>query len=135
MSTRKEFRLSDFEINYIKEYADNHSCNDTVALKKIIQEHSQASVNDATSFLIKEIADGVCENLSKLLTRTRLGINNADKNSQIIIELLNGVYANNPNYVFIERKQEATLQAEDVVKKRIEHFRVKKLDREIGSDS
>ncbi len=135
MSTQNNFRLTKFEIDYINDYAKSHKCNKTNALKKIIQEHSQASVNDATSFLIKEIADGVCENLSKLLTRTRLGINNADKNSQIIIELLNGVYANNPNYVFIERKQEATIQAEEVVKKRIEHFRVKKLDREIGSDT
>lgn len=135
VSIRKEFRLTDFEIKYIKEYADIHDCTETTAIKKIIQEHSQSHQNNATDFLVKEIADGVCENLSKLLTRVRLGVNNADRNSQILIELLNCMYANNPNYFFIERKQEVTLRAEDTVKKRIEHFRIKKLDSEVEKNS
>lgn len=134
MSTQKNFRLSNFEIKYIQDYSKINNCTETTALKKIIKEHSQSHENNATNFLIKEISDGVCENLNKLFTRVRLGVNNADINSQILIELINNIYANNPDYFFIERKQEATQKAEDMVRKRIENYRVKKLDREIGSD-
>jgi len=134
MAMQKNFRLSNFEINYLQDYAETHNCTSTTALKKIIKEHSQSSENNTTKFLAKEIADGVCENLDKLLTRVRLGVNNADKNSQIIIELLNSIYAQNPDYFIINLKQKATQEAEEIVRKRIESFRVKKLDKEIGSE-
>ena len=134
MSIRKEFRLSDVELNYLQEYAETHNCTSTTALKKIIKQHSESSENQTTKFLAKEIADSVCENLDNLLTRLRLGVNNADKNSQIIIELLNSIYAQNPDYFIINLKQKATQEAEEIVRKRIENFRVKRLDKQIGSE-
>jgi hypothetical protein len=134
LSVRKNYRLNNTEVEYISNYAKQHDCTDTEALRRILKEHSQSHENSATNFLIKEIADGVCETLDKLFTRMRLGVNNADKNSQIIIELLNSIYANNPDYFFIEKKQEATEKANEVVRKRIENFRVQRLDKENGCD-
>lgn len=134
MSTRKEFRLTEFEINYIAEYARSHSCTETSAVKKIIKEHSETNETSASAFLIQEIVDGINESFHKVFTRIRLGVNNADKNSQILLELINSIYANNPDYFYVERTQEATNQATETVRKRIENYRIKRLEKEKGGE-
>lgn len=129
MLKQKNYRLSDFEINYIKNYSETYNCTETKALKKIIEEHSKTHENEVTSFLIEKIATGVKESLNDVLTKIEKGTKSADINSQVIIELANNIYANNPDYFFIERKQEATKKAEDIVKKRIIESRGRKLDK------
>lgn len=70
-------------------------------LLKIQEEKGFTSVNRTLEYIItdyennrdiaKAVSESVSENLSKVLTRIRLGTNTADINSQIIIELLNAI--------------------------------------------
>jgi hypothetical protein len=70
-------------------------------LTKVQEEQGFSSVNKTLEFIItdyennRNLADNVSqkvsEDLSKVLTRIRLGSNTADINSQIIIEMLNAI--------------------------------------------
>lgn len=70
-------------------------------LLEIQEEKGLRSLNSTLEFLVKDyannrnIADAVAakvtDELSKILTRIRLGTNTADINSQITIELLNSI--------------------------------------------
>ncbi|ASK26298.1 hypothetical protein ABC970_22000 [Bacillus licheniformis] len=74
----------------------------------------------------ERIAKEVTAQLSNHLTRIRLGTNNSDRNSQVIIELLNTIlikeeYANCLSSE--EYMSPALADALDIVKKRIERFK------------
>lgn len=70
-------------------------------LLKIQKEKGFSSINRTLEFIITDyenncnvaetVSKKVTEDLSKVLTRIRLGTNTADVNSQIIIELLNAI--------------------------------------------
>lgn len=57
----------------------------SAAIEYLIKEYERN--NDLT----KRISEKVTEDLSKILTRIRLGTNTADINSQVIIEILNAI--------------------------------------------
>lgn len=70
-------------------------------LLKIQKEKGFTSVNRTLEFIINDyennsniaetVSKRVSEDMSKVLTRIRLGTNTADINSQVIIELLNAI--------------------------------------------
>ena len=90
MKHRKEFLLDEFTIAYLEKYRDEKHCQTvTEALSAIVEDHRHRNDIDTTAVVIQQIAEKVTGLLSDKLTRLRLGINNADRNSDIIVMLLN----------------------------------------------
>ena len=131
MKKRKEFLLNESTINVLKQYQDErHLRTMTEALTEIVDEHRHRDDIDATGTVVKEIAKQVAGELSDVLTRIRLGSNNADRNSDIIIMLLNTMLGYQPLSTLITEETPQLQRAKEIEKERIKNFREKKLDRE-----
>ncbi|MEC2297177.1 hypothetical protein ACTHP5_20090 [Bacillus subtilis] len=88
----------------------------------LVSNYNQISVEE-------KIAKRIYEMFHKDFTRIRLGTNNSDRNSQIIIELLNTlmVKENIPRCLSTdEHKSPAVQDAQGFVKKRIEGYKQRK---------
>ena len=90
--TMKPFRLSSESIEYIFEIKDkNHLSSQTAALEQIIFEHKNKPKDTE---LINNIADEIEARFKDVLTGIRLSSRFADKNVQIILEMLNTLCIN-----------------------------------------
>lgn len=123
----KHYYLKESTVQKIKEYEEKNHLKQGEALDQIVEKFFEKD-----SKLAKEISDTVIADLSKVLTRVRLGVNNADRNSQILIELMNTqVIHQNINRALptsdYKNKSNALLEAEMTVKTKLEGFRNKKL--------
>lgn len=128
MKKRKNLYYSEGAIDYVAEYqSEHHLKNFTSAVEAIIDEHKHRSDIDTTDIVIKEIAKQVAEKLSDTLTRIRLGANNADRNSDIILMLLNTLLSYQPLSTLITEETPQLAKARQIEKDRIAHFRQKKL--------
>lgn len=131
MKKRKNLYYSEGAIDYVAEYqSEHHLKNFTSAVEAIIDEHKHRSDIDTTDIVIKEIAKQVAEKLSDTLTRIRLGANNADRNSDIILMLLNTLLSYQPLSTLITEETPQLAKARQIEKDRIAHFRQKKIDNE-----
>lgn len=125
---------------YIKDYMEEHNIRyNGEAIVRICREH-QASKN--TEWSLNYISEIVSKNLHDVLkselTKIRLGANSADRNTQILIELLNG-------YFFLEgvdslittdkQEMESVKIAKEVVAERISNARQKRLDHEASKNN
>ncbi|MBM7835601.1 hypothetical protein [Clostridium sardiniense] len=129
------FWIGEKELSYIKEYKEvNHIQSQSIALEKILEEHKQFLMETRTKE-IDELSDKLCKKVVEQLKGVKLGINNADRNTQILIEMLNGRYIKDRvgNIVTTTglttetaRKSEALEIAEGEVKKRIHRAKVMK---------
>lgn len=126
MSVRKNYRLSDNAIEYLEHYAAAHKMNQTEALEHILKEHK--ILNETYAGIV---ADKVNENLNDTLTRIRLGVNNAERNTQIMLELWNTLLITNEIEALYPTDQHTALALQDAqkrVKERIANWRQKKLE-------
>lgn len=90
--TMKPFRLSSESIEYIFEIKEkNHLSSQTAALEQIIFEHKNKPKDTE---LINNIADEIEARFKDVLTGIRLSSRFADKNVQIILEMLNTLCIN-----------------------------------------
>ena len=131
MKKMYQFRLTEETNNYIENFAKENNINKTKSLEKIVKHHSQIEGDMRTNFA-KLLAKEVGIEIKKDLTRIRLGTNTADKNSQIIIELLQGIYAHDDIQECTTTdliKLKGIEQAEATVKKRIEGYRQRNLEK------
>lgn len=129
------FWIGEKELSYIKEYKEvNHLHSQSIALEKILEEHEQF-FRETRRKEIDELSDKLCKKVVEQLKGVKLGINNADRNTQILIEMLNGRYIKDRvgNIVTTTglttetaRKSEALEIAEGEVKKRIHRAKVMK---------
>lgn len=99
---QKRFRLSNEALSYIEEYTDNNNIprgEQSEGLERIIKEHKQLSKqNWSLQYITETVTENVTRSvqvaLQKSITneinKVRLGTNNADRNTQILIELLQG---------------------------------------------
>lgn len=95
-------RLSDEVANYIKDYAvinglPYHSSSE--ALEKIIREHMKINKEVfSLEYITKTVTENVTQSvqvalqksISKEINKVRLGTNNIDRNTQVLIELVQG---------------------------------------------
>lgn len=134
MSNKKtcSFRLSEIAMDYLQTVATENGMSTTAALEKIIVEHKQYY-----NGLIETLSDRVIEKYNAkyedLFTRLRLGTNAADRNAQIILEVLNSqlFYSAEKDMETVSTdiiKTPILAGAEEAVKKRIEAYRIKNLD-------
>ncbi|MFR2529505.1 MAG: hypothetical protein ACLS9F_17820 [Clostridium paraputrificum] len=80
--------------------------------------------------MIKIIANEVAKELKGELEKIIKGINSSDKNTQIVIEMLNGLFIKNSvGEILVSSvvKSEGLEMAEEAVKKRISKSRVRRL--------
>ncbi|MED1011328.1 hypothetical protein [Bacillus mycoides] len=137
---RMKLSLSENVHHYVQEYMEeNNITHPGDAISKICMEH-QASKN--TEWSLNYISEVVSKNLHDILknelTKIRLGANSADRNTQVLIELLNG-------YFFLEgvdsiittdkQEMESVKMAKKTVEERISHLRQKRLDHEASKNN
>ncbi|PFD39755.1 hypothetical protein CN285_15575 [Bacillus cereus] len=137
---RMKLSLSENVHHYVQEYMEeNNITHPGDAISKICMEH-QASKN--TEWSLNYISEVVSKNLHDILkselTKIRLGANSADRNTQVLIELLNG-------YFFLEgvdsiittdkQEMESVKMAKKTVEERISHLRQKRIDHEASKNN
>lgn len=133
------YRLSPAAMQYISEIAAKNKISNTAALEKIIAEHKEfqrrtVDTIQATSAVLGQyLTEYIDEHYDKVFTRIRLAANNADRNSDVIIELLNGIYNFEEYGGLVSTKDNihpGVAKAKAVVKERIASYRTAKLERE-----
>ena len=137
MNDRKRKRLSfpDETNEYIETYMEENKITyPGDAIARICKEHEEMKGQE---WSLKYITSAVTNNLHSVLkqelTKIRLGANSADRNTQILIELFNGLLfhegVDNIMPTTVE-KMEGIKTATQVVDTRISHMRQKKIDHE-----
>lgn len=127
---------------YIKDYMEEHNIRyNGEAIVRICREH-QASKN--TEWSLNYISEVVSKNLHDVLkselTKIRLGANSADRNTQVLIELMNGYFfANDLDLESIITTDKIEVggvkMAKEVVAERISHARQKRIDHEASKNN
>lgn len=130
MKSRHEFLLDESTLEYLEKYKEEHHMRTLVAaFTDIIEKRKHRNDIPATKILMEGIAKQVAAELSDTLTRIRLGTNNADRNSDIIVMLLNTLIASQGFGTFFEDDTPQLVKAREKEKERIAHFQQRRLDR------
>ncbi|HDW3056845.1 TPA: hypothetical protein RMI67_004580 [Bacillus cereus] len=139
---RMKLSLNENVHQYIQDYMDeNNITHPGDAISKICMEH-QATKN--TEWSLNYISEVVSKNLHDVLkselTKIRLGANSADRNTQVLIELLNGYFfANDLDLESIITTDKIEVggvkMAKEVVAERISNARQKRLDYEASKSN
>lgn len=123
--TRKEFRLNYTTIETLNKIKESYGLpSTTAALEKVVENFS------STDDFAKRIAKEVALLLNKPLTRIRLGTNNADRNSEVTLLLLNSLLSYSGYKSFVTEETPQLIAAKNKVADKINVFRKKKLERE-----
>lgn len=143
----KRYYLEEEWINYIEEYKDVRNIHyESNAVQIMLNEHKNWSnnifdlrfiVDELKKELLLEISNAVAKNVAEELQRVRLGTNNTDRNTQILIELLQGLMFDQNIQVIAttdEFKPDFLSQAEQVVHERIINLKEKKHSKNTKSE-
>ncbi|MBU3106156.1 hypothetical protein [Clostridium gasigenes] len=129
---KKDYMMSANNIEYIEEFKkENNLKYSSESLDLIIREHRKNS-DTSTEAVIKIIGDRISENLKSELLGIKRASNASDKNSQIILEMLNGLFIKSGFTLLATTEIEKAValdNATKLVEKRIESKRVSKLDK------
>lgn len=125
---------------YIKDYMEEHNIRyNGEAIVRICREHQASKSSEWSLNYISEIVSkNLHDVLKSELTKIRLGANSADRNTQILIELLNGYFfLEGVDSLITTDKQEmgSVKIAKEVVAERISHARQKRLDHEAAKNN
>lgn len=129
--TKRSFHLTDSEVDYIVDFQNKTKLSRNLALSKILDEHkrsSNISSNEIYKILAKEIAAEIINTLKPQLNSLKFSNNSISKDTQILLELINGIYFKE-DYQAIpsteKNKTRALEQSIDVVETRIAkaHYR------------
>lgn len=130
---RKIYMLSKKNVDYIEELKEKRDLKyNSEALDLIIREHRTNS-DMTTEVMIKLIGERLAEQLKTELLGIKKASNETDKNTQIIIELLNGLFVKNGYKLLAttdDIKCETIDRTKKIVEERIAKQRVAKLDKE-----
>lgn len=129
------FWLGETELDYIKKYKKiNKLPSQSSALERIIKEHKEFK-QETRGKEIEELANKISKKVVEELKGMKLGVDNADRNTQILIEMINGKYIKDRVGEIatttgistkFAKKSEALEIAENEVKKRIHRAKVMK---------
>ncbi|MFQ9617417.1 MAG: hypothetical protein ACLRY8_18670 [Clostridium butyricum] len=126
----KHFYIDKYLLDYLKEVKENNNLSSmNQAINLVLKEHKEKS-DTTTELMIKIIANEVAKELKGELEKIIKGINSSDKNTQIVIEMLNGLFIKNSvGEILVSSvvKSEGLEMAEEAVKKRISKSRVRRL--------
>lgn len=136
------FRLNENQISYIDDVKEEGYSNRSDALIFILNEHKELKnklfdlnyiVNQFKNEMIILLQEEYKKNYETELKRIRLGTNNTDRNTQILIELMHGsMIVNNVNHIPSTNDYKAKFlkDTEQLVKDRIAHLKQKKDSKE-----
>lgn len=125
---RKNYRLNEETVAYILKVSKEQNISQERAVDLIVKEHRKAN---KTSVML--VAEAIGDYLRKDLVRIRLGTNTADRNTQVLLEMMNHIFIANDYKGCVTTSQfkaDGLRDAEKEVKERIEHFRMLKLEKE-----
>ncbi|MYL22024.1 hypothetical protein GLW04_19300 [Halobacillus litoralis] len=129
----RRLRLTKESCDYLEDYAEkNNIPYDNRTINLIIEEHKQ--IKDQTQMqqeMIQSISENVSKEVKKEVKRVLLGTNNTDRNTQVIIELLNGLFIeNNVSDILTTDDMESkpVHTAKTFVQERIKHQQQKRAD-------
>ncbi|PFM56476.1 hypothetical protein COJ48_28530 [Bacillus cereus] len=141
MSTiRRQVTMDQATEDYIKDYMEEHGIRYTgEAMGRICKEHEAAKSTEwSLNYITEMVSKNLHDVLKSELTKIRLGANSADRNTQVLIELLNG-------YFFLEgvdsiittdkQEMESVKMAKKTVEERISHLRQKRIDHEASKNN
>lgn len=109
------------------------------AMGRICKEHEAAKNTEwSLNYVTEVVSKNLHDVLKSELTKIRLGANSADRNTQILIELLNGYFfLEGVDSLITTDKQEmgSVKIAKEVVAERISNARQKRLDHEASKNN
>ncbi|NYS76001.1 hypothetical protein [Bacillus sp. BH32] len=141
MSTiRRQVTMDQATEDYIKDYMEEHGIRYTgEAMGRICKEHEAAKNTEwSLNYVTEVVSKNLHDVLKSELTKIRLGANSADRNTQILIELLNGYFfLEGVDSLITTDKQEmgSVKIAKEVVAERISNARQKRLDHEASKNN
>lgn len=130
---RRMITLDEETDKYIKSYMDEHKIRfNGEAIARICKEHKEAKTNEwSLKYITEMVTKNIHDVLKEELTKIRLGSNSADRNTQVLIELMNGLYFHESIEGIITtsvQEMDAVKTAKKEVEDRISHQRQKKID-------
>ncbi|HFJ9435832.1 hypothetical protein [Bacillus tropicus] len=141
MSTiRRQVTMDQATEDYINDYMEEHGIRYTgEAMGRICKEHEAAKKTEwSLNYVTEVVSKNLHDVLKSELTKIRLGANSADRNTQILIELLNGYFfLEGVDSLITTDKQEmgSVKIAKEVVAERISNARQKRLDHEASKNN
>lgn len=125
---------------YIKDYMEEHNIRyNGEAIVRICREHQASKTSEwSLNYISEVVSKNLHDVLKSELTKIRLGANSADRNTQILIELLNGYFfLEGVDSLITTDKQEmgSVKIAKEVVGERISNARQKRLDHEASKNN
>ena len=141
MSTiRRQVTMDQETEDYLKDYMEEHGIRYTgEAMGRICKEHEAAKNTEwSLNYITEVVSNNLHDVLKSELTKIRLGANSADRNTQILIELLNGYFfLEGVDSLITTDKQEmgSVKIAKEVVAERISHARQKRIDHETSKNN
>ncbi len=127
---------------YIQDYMDeNNITHPGDAISKICMEHQASKSSEWSLNYISEIVSkNLHDVLKSELTKIRLGANSADRNTQILIELMNGYFFANDldleSIITTDKIEVGGVKiAKEVVAERISNARQKRIDHEASKNN
>lgn len=129
---KKQYVMTTTSLEYIETFKNKNNCrNNSEALDLIIREHKE-NLNLTLEEKINIMAEIISEKTVNAMYKIAKGVNKNDRNIQIIIELINGLFINENQMDIMttdERMHEAYQTAQKTVRERIEKQAIKKYDR------
>ncbi|PEL51704.1 hypothetical protein CN540_29325 [Bacillus toyonensis] len=141
MSTiRRQVTMDQETEDYINDYMEEHGIRYTgEAMGRICKEHEAAKNTEwSLNYVTEVVSKNLHDVLKSELTKIRLGANSADRNTQILIELLNGYFfLEGVDSLITTDKQEmgSVKIAKEVVAERISNARQKRIDHEAAKNN
>jgi hypothetical protein len=130
---RRMISLDETTDQYIQAYMEEHHFRfPGEAIEDICRKYRDEKEKEwSLQYITEVVSRNLHEVLKKELTKIRLGANSADKNSQILIELMNGLFFNQGAKGLMTtsiQEMDSVRVAREEVEKRIAHQRQKRID-------
>jgi hypothetical protein len=130
---RMKLSLNEETKQYIQAYMEENNIGFTgEAIAQICKEHKEAKSNEwSLKYISEVVSNNLHQALKDELTKIRLGANSADKNTQILIEYMNGLFFHHGFDGLMTtdlQELDSTKVAKEAVEKRIANQRQKRID-------
>ncbi|MBJ8113701.1 hypothetical protein JDS99_29680 [Bacillus cereus group sp. N6] len=93
---RRVFSIDEETDQYITTYMEEHKIRNGYngdAIARICKEHKEAKQQEwSLRYITEVVTKHLHEVLKEELTKIRLGTNSTDKNTQMLLEFMNGIY-------------------------------------------
>lgn len=123
--TSKTYRLSENTLIYIDTFAKDNGISNTAALEKIIKEHEKfynGQGDQIAELVVKKIEN----KYTNMFTRMRLATTMSDRNTQVILEILNTLLIHSKittAYTSAMTKSNVWIECEETVKEMIARYK------------